>query len=157
MTGPDQPSVDPPCPNPAAIEFHAEDRPVDRLNLSRLRPWIADTIDQEEHQLGALNFIFCSDEFLHEINLRYLHHDSYTDIITFPYAQAPRVEADIYISLDRVAENATAYGVAFQQELHRVMIHGVLHLCGYDDKTPKEKKRMRAREDEALQRLSPGK
>ena len=155
MTPPDQPKVDPPFPSPSAIEFYAEDRPFDLPDPKGLRSWITETINREGGQLGALSFIFCSDDFLHDINVRYLQHDTYTDIITFPYARAPKVEGDIFVSLDRVAENAKAYGVAFEQELYRVMIHGVLHLCGFADQTPEEKEQMRAKEDEALQRLPP--
>ncbi len=102
---------------------------------------------------STLNFIFCPDNYLLEINRKYLKHDYYTDIITFPYQQHPEaLEADIYISIDRVKENATNLGVSFQDELLRVIIHGVLHLLGYKDKSPEDLARMRDMEEQCLQR-----
>ncbi len=102
---------------------------------------------------STLNFIFCPDDYLLEINRKYLKHDYYTDIITFPYRQHPEpLEADIYISIDRVKENATNLGVSFQDELLRVIIHGVLHLLGYKDKSPEDLARMREMEEQCLQR-----
>jgi len=100
----------------------------------------------------SLNFIFCTDEYLLELNRKYLNHDYYTDIITFPYRQHPRpLEADIFISIDRVKENALQGGIAFQDELLRVIIHGVLHLLGFDDHRPEDKARMRKMEDQCIQ------
>ncbi len=100
----------------------------------------------------SLNFIFCTDAYLLELNRKYLNHDYYTDIITFPYRQYPQpLEADIYISIDRVNENALQRGISFQDELLRVIIHGVLHLLGFDDHTPVEKARMREMEDQCIE------
>ena len=113
--------------------------------------WIQYIIKKEKKELLQLTYIFCSDSFLHQINVEYLKHDTLTDIITFPYTEPPLVEGDIFISIDRVKENAVKYDVSFEHELHRVMIHGVLHLCGYPDKTEEEAKMMRAKEEEALE------
>jgi rRNA maturation RNase YbeY len=112
--------------------------------------WLSKTIEQEDKSLRLLNFIFCSDQYLLGINQQYLQHDTLTDIITFPYAEPPLVEGDIFISIERVKENAEKYGVSFEHELRRVMAHGVLHLCGFLDKKPKEQALMRSKEDEAL-------
>lgn len=113
--------------------------------------WIQYIIKKEKKELLQLTYIFCSDSYLHQINVEYLNHDTLTDIITFPYTEPPLVEGDIFISIDRVKENAVKYGVSFEDELHRVIIHGVLHLCGYPDKTEEEAKVMRKKEEEALE------
>ncbi len=107
-------------------------------------------IKREGGHLHSLQFVFCSDAYLHRINLEYLQHDTLTDIITFPYQAPPLVDGEIYISLERVRENAQTYGVSFEHELQRVMAHGVLHLLGYRDKTEEEQKVMRTKEEEAL-------
>ncbi len=112
--------------------------------------WLQKIIEQEGHQLLLLNFIFCSDEYLLQLNQEYLNHDTLTDIITFPYNSPPLIEGDIFISVERVEENAGLYKTSIREELDRVMAHGVLHLCGYGDKTPDEEKKMRLKEDEAL-------
>ena len=105
-------------------------------------------------KLACANFIFCSDTFLLNINREYLSHDTFTDIITFDNSDSPeQIETDIFISIDRVKENASHLNIEFEKELHRVMIHGILHLVGYKDKTQKEKEIMRARENEALELL----
>ena len=97
-------------------------------------------------------FIFCDDNYLLIINKQYLHHDTLTDVITFDYSEEQKVSGDIFISVDRVAVNALKYGVSFQEELLRVMAHGILHLCGYKDKTEKEKLYMRKKEDRAIKK-----
>ena len=112
--------------------------------------WIQDIILREELELGDLSYVFCSDEFLHKMNLEYLEHDTLTDIITFDYRQGNLISGEIYISTDRVADNAKDFNVSFDEELHRVMIHGVLHICGYNDLTESEEMQMRAKEDAAL-------
>ncbi len=117
---------------------------------SSVYTWIRAIVDQEEKKLQQLSFIFCSDEFLHEINLNYLNHDTYTDIITFPYGTPPVIEGDLFISVERVRENAINFKATFNEELLRVMIHGVLHLCGYNDKASSEKELMRRKEEEAI-------
>lgn len=101
--------------------------------------------------MGELNYIFCTDPYLHNINRRFLKHDTYTDIITFDNSTVQDfIEADIYISLDRVRENARKFNVTFDEELHRVMVHGLLHLAGYGDKSPSEKVLMKKKEDAYL-------
>ena len=115
--------------------------------------WIMDCIAAEGQIQGNLNFIFCSDEYLHKINLEYLQHDDYTDVITFPYSDQ-KVEGDVFISLERVRENSKNFEVTFENELHRVMIHGILHLLGYSDKTETDKEQMRRKEDSYLRLIN---
>ncbi len=112
--------------------------------------WLQEVINRESCRLHGISYIFCSDEYLHRLNVHFLQHDTYTDIITFPYSAPPAVEGDIYISIDRVKENAGSFGTEFDTELHRVMVHGVLHLCGYGDKTDEEEVNMRQKENEYL-------
>ena len=100
----------------------------------------------QKAQLIGLSYIFCSDAYLHNINVEYLNHDTLTDIITFPYLSPPEIEGDIFISVDRIRENAQTFQVTFEQELHRVIIHGVLHLCGQGDKTEEEDTQVEAGE-----------
>ncbi len=133
------------------IEFHTEDVDFELANPDLLKSWIHALIAAEQQALQHISFIFCSDDFLLDLNVQYLQHDTLTDIITFQYAKAPQpIEGDIFISIDRVRENAATFGVQFEEELHRVIAHGVLHLCGYGDKTPDEKARMTDKENEAL-------
>ncbi len=132
------------------VVFLCEDVDFDLPHQEALMHWIRRVVRQESGVLYAVSFVFCSDEYLHQLNVEYLDHDTLTDVITFPYLDPPQVEGDIFISIDRVRDNATTYGVSFEQELHRVMIHGILHLCGYSDKTPGEKAQMTQKEDEAL-------
>jgi len=113
--------------------------------------WIKDAIKREKRTLDELNFIFCSDEYLRSINLDYLKHDFYTDIITFDNSEEKlRIAGDIFISIDRVKENAVELAIPFETELHRVIIHGVLHLVGYSDKSRNKKTLMRKKEDAYL-------
>jgi probable rRNA maturation factor len=143
--------VEPPFPaDEPAIHFHSEDIDFDLSGQDALQQWIETIIRRESGILQQLSFIFCSDDYLLALNVEYLQHDTLTDIITFPYQEPPHIEGDIFISIDRIRDNAAGFGVSFEQELHRVMIHGVLHLCGYGDKTPEDKKIMTAKEDEAL-------
>lgn len=109
--------------------------------------WISQTIENEQFKLEEVNFIFCSDEQLLQKNIEFLNHDTLTDIISFDYTVGKIISGDIFISIDRVLENATSFSVSFDDELHRVMIHGILHYCGYNDKTDGEKKLMRSKED----------
>lgn len=132
------------------ILFHQEDTDFELPTADVHAQWIQRLIQAEKARLSQLNFIFCSDEALLKINIEYLNHDTYTDIITFPYANPPEIEGDIFISIDRVKENAAHFGHSFEEELRRVMSHGVLHLCGYGDKTAEEKKQMRKKEEEAM-------
>jgi probable rRNA maturation factor len=135
------------------IDFHAEDVDFELPTPEIISFWINDSIKAEKATLGgALNFIFCSDEYLYRLNMQYLQHDTYTDVITFPYSDE-HVEGDIFISIDRVADNARDLGISFAEELHRVIIHGVLHLIGYDDLSDEDEAAMRQKENFYLQRL----
>ncbi len=140
--------------NEPSIEFAAEDVDFALKDEKAAMEWLQNIIEQEGCMLHLLNFIFCSDEYLHRLNVEYLDHDTLTDIITFPYDESPTIHGDIFISIDRVNDNAADFKVSFEQELKRVMAHGVLHLCGYGDKTQAEKKLMRSKEDGAM-RISP--
>lgn len=138
----------------APIQFHFEDIRFPLSDPALLQRWIEKVIEKEQCQLYALNFIFCTDSYLHQINVQYLGHDTLTDIITFPYQEPPSIEGDIFISLERVRENAHEFDVTVEAELRRVIIHGVLHLCGYPDKAPDEKRLMTKKEDAALELLN---
>ena len=118
--------------------------------------WIKKVISSESNvSISSINYIFCSDSFLQKINIDYLQHDALTDIITFNNSDnANELDSDIYISIDRVADNSSRYKKTMENELHRVMVHGILHLLGYSDKTTSEKKLMRKKEDEYLTLLS---
>jgi rRNA maturation RNase YbeY len=135
------------------ISFFAEEIDFELANPALVRRWIESIIAREKGELVFVNYVFCDDAYLLKLNQEYLQHDSLTDIITFPYHDPPMVEGDVFISIERIHENAHQFGVTFEQELHRVMIHGVLHLCGYPDKAPEEKAKMTEKEDEALQLL----
>ncbi|PKP45563.1 MAG: rRNA maturation RNase YbeY [Bacteroidetes bacterium HGW-Bacteroidetes-11] len=119
------------------------------------RTWIIECITTEGKENGDISFVFCSDEFLHKMNVEYLSHDTLTDVITFDYTEDGIISGDIFISIPRVKENASVYSKDFIEELNRVMIHGVLHLCGYKDKSSKDSKLMRQKEDEKLLLLDP--
>lgn len=119
----------------------------DRLKIKR---WIKQVVENAGFRLGSVSYIFCSDEKILEVNKQYLNHDFYTDIITFDYVEKDIINGDIFISTDRVRENAKNFNVAFEEELHRVIIHGILHLLGQQDHSPKEEKQMRKKENEAL-------
>ncbi|MFK8163325.1 MAG: rRNA maturation RNase YbeY [Lewinella sp.] len=112
--------------------------------------WIDSVIVKREGKAGAINYIFCGDDYLHQMNVEFLSHDTLTDIITFPYEHFPLVSGDLFISTERVADNATDRKISYSEELHRVIIHGILHLCGQGDKTEAEATEMRQLEDWAL-------
>ena len=138
------------------ISFHNEDVKFTLKNKAILKEWIKSTIEKRKRKAGDLNFIFCSDEHLLGINKQYLDHDTYTDIITFDYSKEDAklpVSGDIFISIERVKENAEKFSKTFENELHRVIIHGTLHLLGYADKSKAAKAEMTAAEDESLKRL----
>ncbi len=136
--------------NEPLIEFVSEGVDFSLRDEKAATGWLQKIIEQEGCVLHLLNFIFCSDDYLHQLNVEYLDHDTLTDIITFPYADPPSIHGDIFISIERVRDNANDFKVSFELELSRVMAHGVLHLCGYGDKTEPEKKIMRGKEDEAI-------
>ncbi|WKW45967.1 rRNA maturation RNase YbeY [Myroides sp. JBRI-B21084] len=112
--------------------------------------WIDAIIESEDKEAGEINYIFCDDEYLHKINLEYLQHDTLTDIISFDYCIGDLISGDIFISVERIEENAKEYEVSFQNELLRVMSHGVLHYCGYKDKTEEDAQLMRLKEQEKI-------
>ncbi|WP_299833934.1 rRNA maturation RNase YbeY [uncultured Tenacibaculum sp.] len=116
--------------------------------------WVIECIENEEFEQGELNYIFCDDEYLHKINVEFLQHDTFTDIISFDYTMGKLVSGDIFISVERVKENASQFKVPFEEELHRVIIHGVLHYMGYKDKTDNEKQIMRDKENTCLKTLN---
>ena len=132
------------------IEFHSIDVPFFIENQKELSEWLKSTGQAESCSIGSINIILCSDEYLLEINLQFLKHDYYTDIITFDTSDDKILSGDLYISIDRVVDNASNLGVTLNDELHRVMVHGLLHLCGYADKSDLEEKTMRSKEDHYL-------
>jgi probable rRNA maturation factor len=113
--------------------------------------WLKNVAHSENRQIVQLNFIFCDDEYLLDINIRYLAHDYYTDIITFPYQEGQLLEGDMFISLERVRDNASEFNTTFDEELRRVMVHGMLHLMGYADKSETDQQHMREKENYYLQ------
>lgn len=135
------------------ILFHAEDVEMPAFfNESKTIDWLHSLAKEHKAEIVNLNYIFCSDEYLLSINQEYLQHNYYTDIITFPYQQGQKLESDIFISLDRVQENADNYASGdYQKELLRVMAHGLLHLTGLADKTDQDVKKMREAENNAIQ------
>jgi len=135
------------------ILFFNEDIPLPDFSKSKTITWISRCIAEEGFLLGNLNFIFVSDEYLLKMNKEYLNHDYLTDVITFDYCENKTIKGDIFISVPRVKENAQTFNQEFTDELFRVMIHGVLHLMGYHDKTAEEKKQMRNKENAALEKL----
>lgn len=133
------------------ISFFREDTDFDLPEKERRSAWIQQVITNEGYELAELTYIFCSDEYLLGINQEYLDHDTYTDIVTFDNSEEEKlIEGDIFISVDRVKENAEGLGVTFEEELNRVMVHGVLHLLGYKDKTEEQSVQMRQMEDTCL-------
>ena len=129
------------------ILFHNADTSYILKNKRIISSWITDTIKEEEKQLEEISYIFCTDDYLLKINQEHLNHDTYTDIITFDYTENGIISSEIYISVDRVRENAKNLGVAALDEMHRVIIHGVLHLCGYKDKSDLQSQEMRGKEN----------
>jgi probable rRNA maturation factor len=129
------------------ISFCSEDISFEFEHQLLVEKWIIEAILIEGKSMGEITYIFCSDDYLHKINLEHLKHDTFTDIITFDYCVDEIINSDIFISIDRVKDNALTFQTMFQDELCRVMIHGVLHLLGYKDKLDTEKKMMRSKED----------
>jgi probable rRNA maturation factor len=133
------------------ISFFEEDIQYNLKDKTKVRQWIKDTIAAEGYKLDELTYVFCSDEYLLKMNRQYLDHDTYTDIITFDNSSAGKtVTGDIFISIDRIRENAAKFNQTVVNELHRVIIHGLLHLLGYKDKTPADNKKMTQMEDKYL-------
>lgn len=132
------------------ISFFFEDTDFLLKKKNKYRKWIQALIKLHQGQLQQINYIFCSDEYLYNLNVSYLSHDTLTDIITFPYEFYPNIAADLFISIDRIKENAAEFNLDFKIELIRVMSHGILHLCGYGDKNEEEKVVMVGKENEAI-------
>ena len=138
----------------ASITFQTEEK----LNFSlpakeKVKKWIIKVAKSEKRKCGKLSYFFCTDKYLHTLNKQFLGHDTYTDIITFDYSNGDEISGEIFISIDRVKENSKKYEQAFNNELMRIVIHGVLHLCGYGDKAEEQKKKMRQKENKALELL----
>ena len=135
------------------IHFFNEEIAFRLQGIKEKRTWLTRCIESEGKSVGEINFIFCSDDYLHQMNREYLNHDTLTDVISFDYTEGNNLSGDIFISIPRVKENATLFSLSFRDELNRVMVHGILHLCGYKDKTAKDEKQMRSKEDEKLRLL----
>lgn len=133
-----------------AIRFSSQSGDFDVSNADNVKKWVGEVVLRRGKTVGNINYLFCDDEYLLEANKRYLNHDTYTDIITFDYVAGNLISGDIMISVERVGENAVKFGVPFEHELHRVVIHGVLHLLGQGDKSDEEAMEMRRLEEEAL-------
>ena len=119
-------------------------------NEEAFENWIIDIVDSEASAVGEINYVFCDDEYLHKINVEYLNHDTLTDIISFDYTVGNLIQGDIFISIERVKDNAADFKVDFKEELKRVMAHGVLHYCGYKDKSDDDAVLMRQKEEEKI-------
>ena len=120
-------------------------------NEAQYEDWISRIIESEGFDEGEINYIFCDDEYLHKINVEYLDHDTLTDIISFDYTVGNLIQGDIFVSVERVQDNAKDFNVSFEEELKRVLSHGVLHYCGYKDKSPEDEALMRSKEEEKMQ------
>ncbi len=129
------------------VSYHCEDIRFDFKGKVLNNKWLKLVAESEVKRLGDISIIFCSDPYILDINQRYLQHDYFTDIITFDYCEGKVLSGDLFISIDTVRENAREYGTTFEEELNRVMVHGLLHLIGYDDHTPAEQQEMRGKED----------
>ncbi|SOU85792.1 rRNA maturation RNase YbeY [Tenacibaculum dicentrarchi] len=135
------------------IEFNYE-TDFQLKNEEKTAQWVLNCIEKEGFELGEINYVFCDDNYLHKMNVEFLQHDTLTDIISFDYTLGKLVGGDIFISIERVKENAKEFDVLFENELHRVIIHGVLHYMKYKDKTDAEKQIMRTKENDSLKLLN---
>ena len=122
-------------------------------NEDVLSKWISSIITLHNCKEDEISYVFCDDDYLHKLNVQFLDHDTLTDIISFDYSVGKNLQGDIFISVERVEDNAKDLGLTFKEELHRVIIHGILHYCGFKDKTESDAKQMRLKEDEALSLL----
>ncbi len=123
------------------------------MNADRISKWLSSVISSEKFREGDINYIFCDDEYLLELNMEFLNHETYTDIISFDYKVGKELHGDIFVSVERVKENAKEFEVSFDEELNRVLVHGILHYCGYKDKADEDTRVMREREDYYLRLL----
>lgn len=140
-----------------AITFSNSNSTFSLKAKTKIKNWISDVAKKEKRDIGNLSYVFTSDEDLLTINKQYLNHNTYTDIITFDYSEGKTISGEIFISIDRVRENSEKMDTTFEDELHRVIIHGVLHLCGHKDKTKIDSDNMRRLEDKALRLLNQAK
>ena len=131
------------------IDFFSETE-FNLQNSEEVASWISKIITKEKREEGEISYIFCDDEYLHKLNVEFLNHDTLTDIISFDNGLGNQINGDIFISVERVKENASKFNTTFENELHRVIIHGVLHYCGYKDKTKKDADLMIVKENKAL-------
>lgn len=130
------------------INFHSESIDFKVTNPIKTKRWLKSVIEAEGFELNEINYIFCNDEYLHKINVEYLDHDTLTDIITFDNSEEETlIEGDIFVSIERITDNAQDFKTSFEHEFRRVIVHGILHLCGYYDKTDEDEKQMRTKED----------
>jgi probable rRNA maturation factor len=136
------------------IIFQNEQVNFQYKNVNQVKKWIKEIIEAEGKKAGDLTFVFCSDEYLLKFNKSFLNHDTFTDIITFDYTEGKKISGDIMISIERILENALKFNVTVQDEIFRVMSHGVMHLCGYKDKSRKDKDIMRGKEEQCLARIA---
>ena len=136
------------------IAFYTENIKMPAINKSRVKAWLKEVAAFYNKEIGALNYIFCGDDRIIEVNNQFLGHNYYTDIITFDYSDNKVVSGDMYISVDTICSNSLKYKTSFDTELHRVIVHGLLHLCGINDKGPGERKIMEAAEERALSILN---
>ena len=133
-----------------SVRFASQNIDFELPQAEKVKKWVSQVVQQRGKRVGNISYLFCDDEYLLGVNRQFLNHDTYTDIITFDYVVADLISGDIMISVDRVGENAEKFGVPFEQELHRVVIHGVLHLLGQGDKSDAEAAEMRRQEEGAL-------
>ena len=133
-----------------AISFYSEEIELPAINQEAVREWVRAVAKTYGKKAGEISYIFCSDEKILEVNRQYLQHDYYTDIITFDYTSGDKISGDLFISLDTVRTNSEAFHTDYNEELHRTIIHGILHLCGINDKGPGEREIMEACENKAL-------
>lgn len=132
------------------VSYQNEGVELPGLDFAKVSRWLVEVASDYGRKIGDLVYLFCNDEKILEVNREFLSHDYFTDIITFDYSEGKKVGADIYISLDTVASNAEEFGTSYDEELKRVIVHGLLHLCGLKDKSPEERKQMEAAENKAL-------
>ena len=129
------------------VTYFFEDTDFKLKNKTKIKKWLKLVAESEVFSLGAVSLIFCSDNYILDINQRFLQHDYFTDIITFDYSEGEKISGDLFISVDSVRENSIEYGTEFEEELHRVIVHGILHLIGYDDHTDEDIRTMRSKEN----------
>ena len=135
------------------ITYNTQNVDMPLIDQAQITAWVAEVARLHERRVGQINYIFVDDDRILEVNREFLQHDYYTDIITFDYDEGDRINGDLVISLDTVRTNAEQFGKSYDEELHRVIIHGILHLCGINDKGPGERELMEAAEDKALAML----